>query len=108
MLLYTASSALDAGNALRTYASSLAHLLAHADKLKGKALAKKGETKKKRQVGLSVKRAAEPELLFSRTNTRLTNLPSRFERGSAAGELPIAYFPPRFDSSHKALDSSGK
>jgi hypothetical protein len=60
-------------------------------------LAEKGETKKKRQVGLSVKRAAEPKLLFSRTNTRLTNLPSLFERGSAAGELPIAYFPPRFD-----------
>jgi hypothetical protein len=32
--------------ALRTYASCLAHLLAHADKLKEEALAKKGETKK--------------------------------------------------------------
>jgi hypothetical protein len=54
---------------LLTYASSLPHLLAHADKLKEEALAKKGETKKKGQVGLSAKRAAEPELLFSKRNT---------------------------------------
>ena len=32
--------------ALRTYVSSLAHLLAHADKMREEALAKKGETKK--------------------------------------------------------------
>jgi len=32
--------------ALRTYVSSLEHLLAHADKMREEALAKKGETKK--------------------------------------------------------------
>ncbi len=36
----------EAEAALRTYASSLAPLLAHADKMREEALAKKGETKK--------------------------------------------------------------
>ena len=37
----------DAEGALRTYASSLMHLLAHEQKLQEEALAKKGETKLK-------------------------------------------------------------
>ena len=36
----------EAEAALRTYVSSLKHLLAHADKLRDEALAKKAETKK--------------------------------------------------------------
>ena len=36
----------EAEAALRTYASSLAHLVAHADQLREEAGAKKGETKK--------------------------------------------------------------
>ena len=37
----------EAEGALRTYASSLQHLLAHEEKLREEALAKKGETKLK-------------------------------------------------------------
>ena len=37
----------EAEGALRTYASSLMHLLAHEQKLKAEALAKKGQTKLK-------------------------------------------------------------
>ena len=36
----------EAEGALQTYVSSLMHLLAHADKLRDEALAKKAETKK--------------------------------------------------------------
>jgi hypothetical protein len=36
----------EAEAALRTYTSSLAHLIAHADQLREEARAKKGETKK--------------------------------------------------------------
>ena len=39
----------EAEAALRTYVSSLMHLLAHADKLRDEALEKKGETKKEHQ-----------------------------------------------------------
>jgi hypothetical protein len=39
---------LEAEAVLRTYASSLTHLLAHAEKMREETLAKKGETKKRR------------------------------------------------------------
>ena len=38
---------LEAEAVLRTYASSLTHLLAHAEKMRKETLAKKGETKKR-------------------------------------------------------------
>jgi hypothetical protein len=38
----------EAEGALRTYASSLMHLLAHEEKMKNEAKAKKGETRKKK------------------------------------------------------------
>jgi hypothetical protein len=39
--------------ALRTYASSLEHLLAHANKMKEEAVATKGETKKRHWVDVA-------------------------------------------------------
>jgi hypothetical protein len=38
----------EAESALRTYVSSLMHLLAHEDKMKNEAKVKKGETRKKK------------------------------------------------------------
>jgi hypothetical protein len=53
----------EADAALRTYTSALAHLLAHADRMQQKALAKKGETKKEhRSCALTSWRPPSPNL----------------------------------------------
>jgi hypothetical protein len=60
----------EAKAALRTYASALAHLLAHADRMQQEALAKKGETKKDhRTCALPPGPPSRPTLPSSRGNT---------------------------------------
>jgi hypothetical protein len=54
----------EAEGALRTYVSSLMHLLAHEDKIKNEAKAKKGETRKKKAKSKPRHRSPSRRLAF--------------------------------------------